>query len=144
MDEHQLTAVLNGGLGNVFKGVFSSNEFETLSVESPAGYIFNTKPNDHPREHWVAVYIDNSGFTNYLDSYGFPPQQASFVDFLNKRSCEWKHSNMMIQSFFTQACGQYCICFLLYMNEFNNFNHFLCLFSQTNLLSNDKRIHKLI
>ena len=51
MDEQQLTTVLKGVLGNVFKGVFSSNEIETLSIDSPAAYIFNTKPNDHPGEH---------------------------------------------------------------------------------------------
>ena len=88
MDEQKLTTVLKDVMDNVFKGVFSSNEIETLSVDSPAGYIFNTKPNDHPGEHWVAVYIDNSGFTNYFDSYEFSPRQASFVDFLNKQSCE--------------------------------------------------------
>ena len=100
MDGWQLKNVLSGDLGDIFKGVFLIDKIETFSVVSPAAYVFNTKPNAHPGEHWVAVYINDCGFPSYFESYGLPPQQASFIDFLNMRTWEWQHSNALIQSFF--------------------------------------------
>ena len=55
-------------LEDVFKGVFSSDEIETLDNDFPAAYVFNTKPDSHPDGHRVAVNIDDNGFTNYLNS----------------------------------------------------------------------------
>ena len=53
MDERQLVTVLSSDLGDIFKGDFSSYEIETLSVVSPAAYVFSTNPNAHTGEHWA-------------------------------------------------------------------------------------------
>ena len=133
----QLVTALTQELGSTYSKVFSQVRKLEHCLQNPQQpMFFNTKPRWHSCVHWVA------GCAGFFDSYGLHQQQESCINFLNMQVCEWQHLSELIQSFLTQACGQYCICFLLDMNEFNNFKHFLCLFSQTDLLSNDKRVHK--
>ena len=51
MDERQLDSILSNELEDVFKGVFSSDEIETLDNDFLAAYVFNTKPDSQRDEH---------------------------------------------------------------------------------------------
>jgi hypothetical protein len=44
------------------------------------GLIVNTDPHNKPGSHWVAIYGDGDGHTEFFDSYGKPPPENSTVD----------------------------------------------------------------
>src|SRR6218665_3966086 len=48
----------------------------------PALLVCNTDPHDAPGEHWVVLYVENSSYGEFFDSFGRPPD-APFRTFLN-------------------------------------------------------------
>lgn len=78
-------------------------------------FVWNTDPHNKRGQHWVAVYIvDGVGY--YFDSYGIPPKQREFVDFLNIHCKNWKYNSRRIQDKFSAACGHFCVYFLIHMS----------------------------
>ena len=57
-----------------FKGVYALDEIKHVQQLSfPSAYVFNLDPSYKPGVHWVAVYIDRKGLSEYFDSFGRPP-----------------------------------------------------------------------
>jgi hypothetical protein len=96
-----------------FCGVFASNQLpEELSLV-PSCLVANTDPDSEPGEHWVAVYRNADGSTDYFDSYGRQPTGA--IKSWLYRTCggSIRCNHKCLQSPLSSACGQYCVYFLL-------------------------------
>jgi len=82
MNTNEIVNVLSTecGLGISFAGVFPCDRLP-LSIQNPGAVICNTDPHDKPGAHWVAMYVDGD-VGEYFDSYGLPPINSNFVNFL--------------------------------------------------------------
>src|SRR5436190_24340797 len=79
----------------------------------PVSLIMNTDPQSKPGEHWVAIYFDSEKHALYFDSYGFPPLNIEFKNYLNENSIQWTYNRQMIQGYNTYTCGEFCVLFVL-------------------------------
>ena len=77
MDSRQIDVVLKSDsivTANNFLGVFPSDKIPSTSTEIyPCCAVVNTKPHDHPGEHWVCFLKTKTNQGIYFDSYGVPP-----------------------------------------------------------------------
>lgn len=107
-------------------GVYASDGLPTRIAPSTA-LIVNTRPHTHPGEHWVVFYRRRgSNLIEYFDTFGRPPLQADYQQFLRRNSnCHLVYNKYRLQGFDTSVCGHYCLTYLycrllhdLSMNDF--------------------------
>lgn len=114
-------------IGPGFLGVFMSDETAAASSAlwnarrqpGPKSLIFNYDPRSKGGSHWVAVRIDESGFLDWIDSYGLAPDADDKVlrDKTKFRQwCEaesrhgrWAWNQLDLQSIEGTTCGQYSL-----------------------------------
>jgi hypothetical protein len=120
-----------------FIGAFARDQLPEIH-STPCGLILNTDPINKPGEHWVAIYINKSGFGEYFDSYGFPPLHKDIIIFLNKFCPKgWCHNTFMLQSINSLTCGLYCIFYIKTRCLGYSYCHFIRLFTNKTFI-NDK------
>lgn len=90
-----------------FVGVFACDRLPER-ISEHALLVCNTDPHDRPGQHWIVLYVENSSYGEYFDSFGRPPQD-SFRDFLNRHCDIWIHNSKQLQSSVSNFCGHYCI-----------------------------------
>jgi hypothetical protein len=103
-------------------------------IGKPAAIIVNTDEHDKPGTHWVAMYIPKRGCIEFFDSYGIPPLVEGHMKFLNKKGVIY--NKLELQSFTSNVCGQFCLCFLGSRMNGHSMRDFQNLFSK-NKKSND-------
>ena len=104
MNTQQINAILcnDAMTKHMFQGVFSIDQ---LPLTCDGMVVVNTDEHDQPGEHWIAVY-DNE----YFDSYGLPPEDERLWTFIGSNVV---YDNVPLQQVLSNACGFYCVYFLL-------------------------------
>ena len=104
MNTLQIKAVLSHDAmtKHLFQGVYAVN---MLPKTCEGMYVINTDDHDQPGEHWVAVYNNE-----YFDSFGVPPLDPRIRDFMGSTII---HNCVPLQQILTNACGFYCVYYLL-------------------------------
>ena len=94
-----------------FDGVFAGDRLPT----KPRLLVCNTDPSDMPREHWIAIYVDDDGhYGEYFDSLGRAPDRLYiFEHYMNEHCREWTYNCKHLQSITSRFCGHYCVCFCI-------------------------------
>ena len=69
--------------GKLFLGCFASNELP-IKPKYPSCFVVNTKPRNHPGEHWVAFNYSSNGSCFFFDSYAQNPAKYNFETYLQK------------------------------------------------------------
>jgi len=112
MDTIQISNILSTdcNLAITFSGVYASDRLP-LNCEQPAAIVANTDPHDKPGSHWVAFYLEG-GVGEYFDSFGLPPININFLNFLNRNCKRWNYNADDFQSLGSTVCGHYCIWYL--------------------------------
>ena len=128
---------------SIFCGVVPKDGLSTSTMDGvlPAAFVCNTDDGDEPGEHWIALYLDADGRSDYFCPYGLPLRHAAFRNFINEHCSEWTHNSKRLQSPLSNVCGQYCIDYLLICcNGFptSTFINF------TDLVANDCRVFDLL
>ena len=144
MNSLQISKILNKDYysNKYFKGVFAFNELPK-TVDLPSSYIFNTDVNSKPGQHWISIFFNSKGKSEFFDSYGLPPETFGFANFLKEKSISYSSIKKPIQSISSEYCGFYCILFILFRSRNYSLNYFLTFFtSDTNI--NDRLIKELI
>ena len=125
-----------------FIGVFSQDQLSNLFITSfPACLVVNLDLSTQSGSHWIGLYISDN-LVEIYDSLGMSPDYWAYkpkylLKFLKKFSFTHRIlSTPVLQQPTSNACGFYCIFFLLY-RKFASFNQLLSLFSD-NLILNDK------
>lgn len=127
----------------MFVGVFACDRLPTWSnSDGPILMICNTDPHDKPGKHWIAIYIENSSYGEYFDSFGRPPEPP-FERFLNQHCARWIFNDIQLQSIISQFCGHYCIFYCMHRCRDRNIN------AITNMLTldtglNDYLVHNFV
>lgn len=57
------------------------------------GMVVNTDPSWKQGEHWVSIFIDENGYGEYFDSFGFPPLKKEVISFLSKNCVGMRYIN---------------------------------------------------
>ena len=104
----------------------------------PSAFVCNTHDSDQPREHWVAMYVDEIG--DYFDPYGQKPKHAEFKNVMNEHCSQWSSNDHILQSPISTVCGQYCVAFLMFRCRNISMHAFARLFT-SDLIANDCRVH---
>lgn len=118
MNTVQLNEVLSAHLSDdVFKGVHPASRLPVMSdeIKYPFCFVANTDCGHSPGQHWVAFYFDANGFGRYFDSFGRMPRHTDWINYLTGHSLHgmWDYCKAAIQSLDSEACGQYCIYYLI-------------------------------
>ena len=72
MNRRQLRWILSGNKFTklFFRGVFAIDEMNLIkTVSYPSSFVINLDPSYKPGSHWVAVYFDKNGVSEYFDSF---------------------------------------------------------------------------
>jgi hypothetical protein len=112
MNSHQIENILknNCHTKKYFKGVFSSNNIPAYD-KYPYTLVANTDKKGTVGEHWVSIFVKNNKQIEYFDSLGEEPN-SDISKYLSHFE-NIKKNRYEIQSPFSDACGYYCIYFIL-------------------------------
>src|SRR6218665_376287 len=108
--------------GPMFLGVYPYDRLPKR-FKTPALLVCNTGPPYAPGEHWVVLYVENSSYGEYFDSFGRPPD-APFRTFLDVNCNYWIFNDwhLHVQSAINRFCGHYCIFYCLHRCRGYNVN----------------------
>ena len=126
---------------DMFYGVYSSDNIPTIS-KLPALIVCNTDTRRGPGEHWIVIYLDNTGHGEYFDSFGRRPEDG-FKTFLDEHCSSWICNERQLQSVISSFCGHYCIFFSLYRSRGVDLRSIVKLFTKDTGL-NDSIVHKFV
>lgn len=95
----------------VYLGTFPADYIVKIpkNTEKQYGFIMNTKPNNHPGEHWCAFYI-SSNKVSFFDSNGDKPNKYHSLIY---NSFPTREYNKIPYQNTDGLCGLYAINFLL-------------------------------
>lgn len=124
-----------------FRGIFAADTLPTRNTKRPSGYICNLDPSYKSGSHWVCFYFPSKGLPEYFDSFGFPPLQSQFDQFLGRK---FKFNKRFIQYPLSAVCGQYCIYYLWKRSKCISMETLLADFDWNQLLFNDMFVNKEI
>lgn len=114
MNSKQVEAVLKTAkpTKKCFLGVFSSNNIPIKTKHHyPHCFVANTDKSGNVGEHWVAFFVKSKEHCEYFDSLGEKPN-SDISTYLNSYS-KIQINDRVLQLPFSDACGHYCIYFLL-------------------------------
>ena len=142
MLESTIEEVLNKDpiTSKIFLGCFASNELP-LKPKYPSCFVVNTKPRNHPGEHWVAINYDSSGSCFFFDSFAQTPSKYNFESYIKSTSTAFSYNKKRLQGL-SNFCGLYCLLYLLFATR-KKTNTFFKKFS-SNYFKNDNLIKKLL
>lgn len=97
-----------------YHGTYAADTLPRHISKLPALLVVNSRPNNHPGEHWLAIAIDKDAVGEYFDSYGRPPVVKSHEDFLHRNCRRWRYNHTLLQDIGSDVCGQYCVTYLIH------------------------------
>lgn len=114
MNTIQLSAILRNNLVTKrhFLGVYAADKIPTHPIADTC-FVANTDPHTSPGRHWVAFYVSPSKRVYYFDSFGLPPKEKSFKEYLGNSRYRWHYNKKQLQSLNAITCGHHCVHFLL-------------------------------
>jgi len=124
MDGIRIEAILgkDAKCGPMFLGVFACDRLPTrLNIRRPLLMVCNTDPHYKSGEHWIVLYIEDSSYGEYFDSFGRPPSDI-FRTFLDRQCARWIFNERHLQSAISNFCGHYCIFYCLHRSRNKNIN----------------------
>ena len=114
-----------------FIGTFCADNL-TASPKKKYSFIFNTDPCSKSGSHWVACYINN-GTAEYFNSFGMPPLNHTFFEFLEKEKLNLCYSPVILQHPLSIHCGLFCIRFLQARMKGIAYSQFISVFSRDSI-----------
>ena len=104
----------------IFRGVYP---IDRLPRRTPGAYVISLDKHDEPGSHWVAV-VDDGKRVEYFDSYGLPPSITTFLGY------KAVYSTVPLQPLYSNACGFYCIYYIIQRSLGNSMSEILYLLSR--------------
>lgn len=147
MNNLQLTAVLTSDIfaQRVFCGVFPRDILpRRVQTRRPCAYVINTDRYGKPGEHWVCVFFDGFGKSEYFDSFGLPPLHSDIEQFIKRNSQSSRYNQRFLQDLTSSACGLYVIYYVLIKSRGGSLNRMLTCFNSLRQRSNDRRVTRLV
>lgn len=149
MNTVQLTSIMDKVSCNLhFLGVVPCDYLPKAPLRKlPSAVIINTDISGLPGQHWLAIYINEDGVGCFFDSFGNKPDHNRFPvfikTFLTLNSKEIQHSNVQVQDFSSDTCGQHCVFFLYHMAKGFDYDYVLKLYTH-DCIKNDKMVSAFV
>lgn len=140
MDEHEISCALSSF--KWFGGVFAFNE-KPDCCKLPIGIVVNTQGRDKSGMHWIALYIDENGNGEFMDSLASNEVFDQFRPYLETNCFSYLIPAYPLQSSISQTCGIYACAFLALRFEGMQLVDFMKIFSRSTLW-NDFKIGEII
>ena len=90
---------------NAVYGVFAMGELPPHLL--PGGYVLNSDVRSGGGEHWLALYVDEDGTVEFMDSLGHPPEKYGL-------RVNATHSIRPVQANSSTLCGLYVLYYLFW------------------------------
>ena len=119
-----------------FKGVYALDTLPKIFTKHPVSLVVNTDPVTKPGTHWLALYMATPHSCEYFDSYGLPPFLLPIMRLMQKYKNVY-FNKTTVQSPMSDACGEFCICFILARSVGHSMRQFLQMFADTLVISSD-------
>ena len=88
-------------------------------------------------EHWVAMVL-TKGECFYFDSFGLPIINRNMSNYVSRKKYETvTYSSKCIQDVLSTNCGLFCIAFIMYVKNREDYLSFLSIFKEHDLKHND-------
>ena len=126
-----------------FIGVYPCNHLPVVN-NYPASLILNTDPDWKPGEHWLAIYFNEIKEAEFFDSYGFSACHHKFEKYIKLFSTSYKNNSTQIQSYDSNACGYYCLYFIMLKSRGFTLSEINSLFSKTDFKINDYLVSHIV
>lgn len=124
-------------------GCYALDELPREKLVKPALIISNTAPSSHSGKHWVGFYFTPGHKAEFFDSFGRPPNQKQFKQFLENNSTSFVYNNKRIQGNFSSVCGNFCILFLYFRCQHKSMSTFLKNFNVHTPEKNDLKVLRM-
>lgn len=122
-------------------GVFAADRIP-VNLEYPAAIVINTDIHTKPGKHWVAFYVNASGYGIYFDSYGLPPYVKVHLKKFRRNCRHYIWNTKQLQGPFSKVCGEYCVTFLYNMCSGKTLEDYCNMFSKS-LNRNDEIVSRV-
>lgn len=100
-------------LASTMRGVFPSDKLPVIHTYMyPSALIANTDPHDQPGTHWIAMYFLSPHESEFIDSYGFPPETYDMDGYIVRENTYY--NDKPLQGVNSDVCGDYCLFYLLH------------------------------
>ena len=125
----------------LFAGVFAADTLPKTPVHTkPRGYIVNTDPRTRPGRHWIALWTEDNGVCQVMDSYGLPlamHQTPHLQAWLRKHWSVVEANTQSLQALNSATCGHYALRFLVDRSRGKTMRQFLEQFDPYDYVYND-------
>lgn len=126
---------------HIFSGVYACDTLPDFIIKKPALLVCNTHPIKKSGEHWISIYISRNNHAEYFDSFGLPPNNKYIINFLKRNAKTYSYNKQMIQSLFSNYCGQFCIMYAFHKGLLKSLNSFLKIFDLAKPNKNNKVVY---
>ena len=92
------------------------------------------------KKHFTCLVILDRTKCFYFDSFGVPIMNIDIKNFLQKKYKKVTYSEVCVQSFNSNKCGEFCISFLKMVKDRKTYISFLKQFCNIDLSFNDNLI----
>ena len=99
---------------HIVVGVVAKDKLPKKIVTYPSAFVCNTDDADESGEPWICLYVDTNQRGEYFDSYGLPPQHATFRAFLRRNCDDWTYNDRRLQSGLSNVCSTYYVAYLMH------------------------------
>jgi len=146
MDSFQLRCALLKCIRNSRSFVCAKNQLHLIKSRSFC-IIVNTQDSYLPGLHWLAIYKSRkNNYIDFFDSLGNSIfyYGGEIIEFLKAKGGLVRYNNCKVQSNNSNACGMYCLYFLIKRDKGVQFVNILNHFSSSELSTNDLLVKKYV
>ena len=119
-----------------FLGCFAIDELPHFPWRLPVSLIVNTDISTGNGVHWLALVMEGDECF-YFDSFGLPILEENLIDYLDPYYNVVTYSDVCVQHFDSNKCGEFCILFIKFVNSKSTYEKFLSQFNLFNIAEND-------
>lgn len=128
-----------------FRGVYARDTLPYLTnTRRPSAYVINTDRALGPGEHWVVVWFDGRGNSEYFDSFGFLPFRREIESFILRHCHTYRHNRRVLQNVLSSTCGLYALYYVLQKSRGASLQRVLSVFNPLKPLANDRKVVSLL
>ena len=109
-----------------FQGCFGIDRLPQKRKAWSSLYVINYKEHDKNESHWIAVVNYDAGKVEFFDSFGQPPLDVRCKKVVGPN---YSFSTVKLQQTFSNACGFYCIYYILHHSRNRTANDILHVLS---------------
>ena len=127
-----------------FKGTFPADGVFFNNSKQLQFYVINTEKHTESGEHWTALVIEQKNKVLFFNSFGVQLLNIDILRQMEKQGVKkYIYSSQQIQPLTSDACGFYCIAFIIAYHNNISYSNFIEMFSSS-MKGNDEICYKFI